>query len=310
MKPANWVGCCVILAAVAACHGDKDKAESTGTASGAGSSAPTSAPGAKPAADLPTLAGFEGEIDLVAKGKTSPTPTPINLLVKNEVIRVDLPAEALSSRELRGFTGGGKVWALLKAAEKKATIVLDAKQQAIVIDMEQAGEKAKAFRRAAPGAQDAPPPEPPKVVKTGRKHTIAGYPCEDWDVLSADKSKLDVCVAERGVSFFHFPLSSLPTEHAWALELLDGKHFPMKGIAYDKDGTQEGEVEVTKLDPHTLDAALFAVPPGYKEVTLDEIMQGFGGGGVPGAIPGAVPGDMPRGIPRGPHGPRHHGRRP
>ena len=71
------------------------------------------------------------------------------------------------------------------------------------------------------------------MVKTGKKETVAGYACSDWEVTNADRSKLDLCVAEKGASFFHFPsLAGIPTEHAWALELVDGKHFPLKGVSF------------------------------------------------------------------------------
>ena len=97
-------------------------------------------------------------------------------------------------------------------------VVLDAKKQAIAIDFDQVGSHMKAFNRGPHGGHDSPPADPPKVVKTGKKETIAGYACEDWDILNADKTKLTTCVAEKGVSFFHLPLTGLPTEHAWALE--------------------------------------------------------------------------------------------
>jgi len=277
-------------------------------AAASGTETPAHASG-KPTGELPLLAGFEGEIDLTAKGKTSTDPIPINLLVKNEQVRVDLPPDVLGAEQARAFTGGGKVYLLLKASEKKMTAVLEAKRSAVVINLDQAGEHMKSFRhgRGQPGGPDAPPSAPPKIVKTGTKETVAGYTCEDWDILNADKSKLSTCVADKGASFFHLPLSGLPTEHAWALELMDGKHFPLRGVSFDRDGAEVGRVEVTKLDPRSLEGSLFEVPQGYKVITMEEMMQqGLGGAIPPGELP---PGVIPPGVPPhkgGSHGPHRH----
>ncbi len=291
----------LVLAGVTGCdriaglfgHG-ADPVGSTGSAPGA--------PAAAPAAnnDLPSLAGFEGEIDLLAKGKSSPAPVALNLLVKNDIVRLDVPSDLLSASPAARFVGDGRVYAILRAAEKKAFVVLDAKRQAIVLNLDQVGDQAKSFRHGPPGGQDTPAADPPKVVKTGKREIIAGYSCEDWDVLSADRSKVSTCVADKGASFFRLPLTGIPTENAWALELMDGNHFPLRGAAFDRDGSQSGSVEVTKLDKRSLDASQFEVPAGYKQLTLDEMMQGLGGGGLPGEIPKNLPHP-------GPHGPHHHG---
>src|ERR1700678_2251327 len=70
-----------------------------GDSSGGASSSGTSAPAATTApADV--LAGFEGEIDLMAKDKTRPAPVSLSLLVKNDVVHVDAPADLLSSPDV------------------------------------------------------------------------------------------------------------------------------------------------------------------------------------------------------------------
>jgi hypothetical protein len=265
--------------------------------------APSATPSAPPAVaaksgELPALTDFEGEVDLVATSAKSATPVPLNLLVKSETIRVDVPDDALAAPEARSFTGGGKVYAIIKPTEKKTIVVLDGKREAVTLDLDTLADRAKSFKQHAPGGADKATETPPKVVKTSKKEMVAGYACTDWEVTNADHSKLDLCVAEKAASFFHFPsLAGIPTEHAWALELVDGTHFPLKGVSFGKDGAENGRVEVTKIDKHTLDAAMFEVPAGYKQVTIDELLQGLGGGGIPG--------DIPRGPHGGPHG-HHH----
>jgi hypothetical protein len=268
----------------------------------------TAGDGATGSGELPALAGFEGEIDMSARTSATTPPVPFSLLVKGDVVRMDVPSDVLAGKDARMFTGGGKVYVLLRTAEKKAFVVFDAKQQAVDLDLNQVAEQAKTLRHAAPGTPDAPPSEPPKVVKTGSKDTVAGFACENWDVLNPDKSTLKVCVADKGASFFHLPLTGIPTESAWALELLDGNHFPLRGVAFDKKHTEVGRVELTKIDKHPLDAAVFVVPQGYKHVTIEELLSGLGGSVTPPDVPPTPP-DPPAPSHHGSHGPRHHGKK-
>jgi Domain of unknown function (DUF4412) len=293
-----------LVLALPSCHKDSPAAADGGAAAASGGGGSATDPG-----EL-SLTDFEGEIDLVAKGKTSPTPVPLSLLVQKEVIRVDVPQDVLSAQDTHGITGGGKVYAILNVPQKKLFVVLDAKKQAVAIDLDQAGQQMKSMHPGGRGGAGATA-DPPKVVKTGKRETVAGISCADWDVINTDKSKLSACVADKGASFFHLPLTGIPTEHAWALEFMDGKHFPLRGIAYDKDGAESGRVEVTKLDKRTLDASQFVVPAGYQTVSLEDMISGMMAGGMPGA-PGA-PLDIPPGMNNsgGHEKPRHHkGRKP
>ena len=79
------------------------------------------------------------------------------------------------------------------------------------------------------------------------------------------------------------------------IELLDGKHFPLRFIGYEKDGTTEnGRVEVTKIDKKALGDDKFTYPPTYKVIDLSAMMQGLGG--IPHGMPHAMPG-IPPGMP-------------
>jgi hypothetical protein len=264
--------------------------------------------GGKGGDDSASLLGFEGQIDLVAKSNSGGAPTSLSLLVKNDVLRVDIPQDALGGKEATGVTGGGKVYALVRTQEKKAFVVLDAKQQAVVFDLNQAGDQMKRFKRTTPGGP-TPSSDPPKVTKTGVKDTVAGYPCENWDVVSSDKAKMTVCVSDNSSSFFRLPLTGIPTESAWALELLDGKHFPLRGVAYDTSQRETGRVEVTKFDKRKLDAAQFEVPAGYKQLSIEEMMAGLGGLPTPDVTPPDVPPVPTAPSHQKPHGGKHHGKK-
>ena len=115
----------------------------------------------------------------------------------------------------------------------------------------------------------------------------------------SDHREGTVCVAQEGASWFSIPMTGIPTEHLWAVELLDGKHFPLRFVGFDKDGTTENNrIEVTKIDKHSLPDSEFTYPPTYKVVDLGQMLAGLGA--LPGGMPaGAMPG-MPGGMP--PHG--------
>ena len=142
---------------------------------------------------------------------------------------------------------------------------------------------------------------PPQVDKTGKTDTVAGYKCEIWHIVS-EKSVGDLCIAEQGTSWFHIPLSGAPAEYAWASEITDGKHFPLRFVA-SENGVEQGRVEVTSIQKKALHAEQFQVPTGYAVLNLEQ-MLGALMGGIPGGMPGMPPG-MPAGLPSGfvlPHG--------
>jgi hypothetical protein len=268
------------------CHRSSD---STGPAGGAASSSSTPLP---LAASLAFLESFEGEIDLALtdKEKGETTPTPLDVLVKTGKVRLDLPEKLTAS------SGLGSGYGILDTASKKAALVSDARKEVMVIDLNTSGEKLKGLGTPPPGHPGATQaPEPPKttLTKTGKTDTVAGYKCENWDVTS-DHREATVCVSEQGASWFQIPLTGIPTERLWMAELLDGKHFPLRLIGYDKTGnTESGRIEVTKIEKKPLAASQFEYPPAYRVIDLGQMlgaMRGLAGAGGPGERPGSPPG--------------------
>ena len=233
------------------------------------------------------LTSFEGEIDVQATSKGgaggAPQSIPLALFVKSGKLRADLPAQVLQGGP--GAMLGAKAYAILDSAAKKLYVVADQRKEVIVIDLDKSGEQLKNVGKPAstPSEPKGPAPTPTKVVKTGKYDTVAGYKCENWDVQS-DHKEGTACVAQEGVSWFSLPITGIPTEQAWAIELLDGKHFPLRFVGYEKDGaTESGRVEVTKIDKKTLAETEFQYPPTYKVVDLAQMMAGFGAfGGMAG----------------------------
>jgi Domain of unknown function (DUF4412) len=287
-------GLCVVAFALVGCHKNTEPAPlGAGGALASGAVLPSDAPGNS----LAILDGFEGEISMSARGKfggkqAATVPTSFTLHVKDGKFRVDLPASLADAQ------GIGKAYALVAPADKKLYLVMDAKQQVILVDFDKFAQQAKAFtdarRHSAAGTADVA-----NLQKTGKTDTVAGYKCEIWHITQA-KSSTDLCIAEQGTSWFHLPLSGLPAELAWATEITDGKHFPLRLVMSD-NGVEEGRLEVTRIQKQSLPASEFAVPAGYNVVDLQQMlgaMMGGMGGMVPGGmVPGGmVPGAMPSGL--------------
>jgi hypothetical protein len=280
--------------------------KSTAPASGdqGGSSAATgaSAPSATPAtgAATPSLAfleGFEGEIDAtVTKSSPPAAPMPVAALIKSGKFRFDIPEKLTESGAGRML--GPKAYAIFDSAGKKLTAVSDARNQAIVIDLNRGADQFKSFSRTTEPGGGASQGPATKVTKTGKFETIAGYKCENWDITS-DHHEATVCVAHEGISWFSVPAAVIPSDRAWMLELMDGKHFPLRFIGYAKDGTtEETRLEITKIDKRTLPDALFQYPADYRVTDLDQMLGALGGmaGGMAGMAPGAMPPGMPSGF--------------
>jgi hypothetical protein len=263
----------------------------------------TSASPASGLSPLSLLGGFEGEIDVTMRDTEKRPPENISMafFVKGEKLRADLPDKFATQSPF------GKGYVILDSPAKKLYFVSDAQKQVIVIDLNTSGEKLKGIGSPSHGGGGGARPEGPKttLTKTGKFDTVAGYKCENWDVAS-DHRQGTICVAQEGVSWFHIPMTGIPTEHVWMAELLDGKHFPLRFVGYDKDGvTETGRFEVTKIDKKTLPPSEFEYPPTYRIVDIAQMFAGMGAmGGMPGR-PGMPPG-MPSGMPMMPPVPPRH----
>jgi Domain of unknown function (DUF4412) len=257
-------------------------------------------PGAAAGDTLALLDGFEGEIDVTGKGdKPGEAPVSLAVLIKEGKIRVDIP-ESLAKSGAGPLGSNAKGYGILDSAAKKVYVVLDSSKQVIVIDLNKVGEQVKGLTPPSPAPRPehgnaAPKEAPPKVTKTGKYDTVAGYQCENWDVTS-DHREGTVCVAQEGFSWLSFPMAALngvPTEHLWMAELLDGKHFPLRFIGFGPDGVKETRrIEVTKVDKKTLPATDFVYPPTYAVIDIAQMFRGLGAMGAMGGAPG-IPGGFP-----------------
>ena len=185
-----------------------------------------------------------------------------------------------------------------KSSTRSSTISRSELQKIIMLELNTAGEQFKSMvpkSAGGSGAPGKPGKPPPKMTKTGTSDKVAGYACDNWDVTEEAKKVATLCIADQSSSWFRLPLTGIPTEYAWALELLDGKHFPMRGVGYE-NGAEAGRVEVTKLEKKPLAASLFELPPSYKVIDamtfVSGMMRGFGG--MPGGMPAGLPTKKPK----------------
>jgi Domain of unknown function (DUF4412) len=237
------------------------------------------------------LSGFEGEIDILTKETkpgATPTPTTFSVFAKSGKLRAEVPEKLIGARGASML--GAKAYVIFDSTAKKIDVVSDAQRQVMVIDLTKSGEQLKGIGGGPSmphaGGGSAPQGPPTKITKTGKYDTVAGYKCENWDITREHREGT-VCVAQEGISWFSIPMTGIPTEHLWAVELLDGKHFPLRFVGYGNDGTtEENRVEVTKIDKHSLPDSEFTYPPTYKVIDLGQMLAGLG------ATPG-MPGGMP-----------------
>ena len=99
----------------------------------------------------------------------------------------------------------------------------------------------------------------PDIVRTGRKDMIAGYECEYW-LMKDSGGELSACVT-TGIGAF---VMGGVSEPRWSGFLRAQGAFPLK---VSKVGAGP-LMEVTKIDPTPLDAALFTVPADYTEINI------------------------------------------
>jgi hypothetical protein len=107
----------------------------------------------------------------------------------------------------------------------------------------------------------------PKVSRTGRKETIAGYSCEHWNV-QVDTVSFDACMASG------LPVWSSVMQGGgmggrrgggtgWLSMVGDGSLFPLR---VTRTGSSVPMVEVTSIEKKTLSPALFTPPANFEKV--------------------------------------------
>lgn len=219
---------------------------------------------------LATLDGFEGEIELTFKGTFGGVPaqaTGTNVIapVKLGRVRVPLP-------DLLPVTAALGMAYLIVVPEMKAFYaVSDNKLQATLVDLDGLlayPQTQDGYRAPSPNAATEFGP-----YKSGHTDHVAGYACERWDI-QFEAVSVDLCVAKLATPWLRVPLTGDASKHAWAVELTDGNHFPLRPITRF-GGAEQGRLEVTSMRKKAIQASTLQVPSNYGVVTLAEMLASF-----------------------------------
>ena len=226
---------------------------------------------------------FEGEITMNLQGKAGSKEGPKSLLVslKTPRVRVDAGAELAPGNP---FLAGGLAF-IVDPPAKKGYALINSQKKAVVLDFDKAkGGFKPPSMGGGPSGAGGPPEDPPKIEKTGKKDTIAGYSCEIWKITSK-ANHAEACLAEK-IKWIDFTdLAIQSPSFAAMVAVSDFNHLPLRIVSFDDKNVEEGRMEVTKVDKKKLADAQFTVPADFQIVELSALLAGFGappGGGGPG----------------------------
>jgi hypothetical protein len=215
---------------------------------------------------------FEGEITMAVSTKSGAKGNAQTMTfgIKQPKVRVDMTGNALENNALLGQGAGF----IIDPPAKKGYLLMPAQKRAMVLDFDKA--KAQMRARGAGGVTGQPgiPSEPPKVEKTGKHQTIAGYDCEDWKV-TGKTTHADMCVAD-GIKWIDLTdLGMSSPEVALAAAASDLNHFPLRVVAFDDKNVETSRMEATKIEKKKLDDARFTVPADYQVMDMSAMLGGI-----------------------------------
>lgn len=242
---------------------------------------------------------FEGEVTMNVSGKSSSAKEPpksLMLSLKSPRVRLDAGPELAPGNPMLG----GGVGFIVDPPAKKGYALLNAQKKAVVLDFDKAkgGFKPPSLG-GGPSGPSGPPEDPPKIEKTGKKDTIAGYTCEVWKITSKT-NHAEACLAEKLKWIDLTDLAIQSPSFAAIAAVSDFNHLPLRIVTFDDKNVEEGRMEVSKIDKKKLADAHFAVPADFQIVELSALLgggfgapPGVGGPGGPGRRPGLPPGFVP-----------------
>ncbi|MDP4174315.1 MAG: DUF4412 domain-containing protein [Bacteroidota bacterium] len=108
-----------------------------------------------------------------------------------------------------------------------------------------------------------------KLTKTGQTKDILGYKAEQW-TLKDKKGELELWSTNQLGNFVSpKDLGDLNSNNIpeWLKEPLSNGFFPLLIIQHSLDGKEINKIEVTNIDPKSLNSDLFDIPSDYKELS-------------------------------------------
>jgi len=172
---------------------------------------------------------FEGVVTMRMTDPESRKSSEMQYSVRGRKLRLDIVGEQ------------GTVGVIMDVETSKATMLMPQARSYMEMDVPSSAEaEAKA-----------------KVTRTGRRDRVAGHDCEIITVVDERKNESEICGA---TDMGRFVMAGRGAETpAWARGMEN--FFPLRV------STKAGPVmEVTRVEPRTLDASLFAVPAGWRSI--------------------------------------------
>ena len=113
------------------------------------------------------------------------------------------------------------------------------------------------------------------MEKTGKNKTIAGQSCEVWVIKHRDE-QYHVCMA-KGLGSFMMPSNPMGGSRnvpRWAEEAITQGVMPLE-VVLMKGNQTEMQMKATRITPKSMDATLFEIPDGYKDMSsmMKQMMQ-------------------------------------
>jgi len=202
------------------------------------------------------FAQFEGVVVLSMFGDGGKPAQELTQSIKGTMMRMDMA------------TAGTSMTMIVNASDGTMVTLMPAQKMYMSMNMKAMAER----------FQGATPATPPKITKTGQAETIAGHRCEHY-LIDSDRQDMDICLA-RDLGAFTLGLSTSmgasrspmpqmpPGYEQLAAEFKEGA-FPLKMERVD--GSSKSTVMMVKtIEAKPLDAALFQVPPDYKQFQLPQ----------------------------------------
>lgn len=184
--------------------------------------------------------GFEGTVTMNVTSDNGNAHT-MNFMLKGGKMRFDPP--------------GGQVAVIIDPATQRMIVIVNAQHMYMESN----------FGDAAAAVQQKVATADPRIVKTGKFETVAGYKCEDVTATDDDGKSVTICLSSE-LGGFRMPAASNPmapqAEAGW-LAQLGGRNFPLR---VKKDG--KTIMEATAIEKKALDAGLFTAPEGYQSFAM------------------------------------------
>jgi hypothetical protein len=205
---------------------------------------------------------FEGEITSKLTNASTPgKPQMITFGIKKPKYRMDMTDATAPAPQM------GSV--ILDVPTKQGWLLIHPQKLAMPLDL----TKPMAAPQMPGGAPKAPthaPSTPPKVDKTGKKDTVAGYSCEIWNITSEGKLS-EVCMAENLTWIDMGDIGFQNPTVAISAATTGGNHFPLRVITHDAAGKEEMRMEAQKVEKKKLDDTRFVPPADYKQFQPGQI---------------------------------------